>query len=192
MHSNALRIDVLTYQALKSRLQTEYPHIDEESLTDTLEEITNLQEMIATVIRSALVDEALYAGLCIRVEEMRERLARIEQRGAKKRELALDAMTEVGLTKLEQPDFTASTRAGSPSLVVVTEEAIPEDYSLPQPPWERSRKLVQRPEARRATGELTGVAANGWSSNHTSGAVEGAGGGVESSSDTSSHDGEAG
>ena len=45
-----------------------------------------------------------------------------------------DAMSEVGLVKLEQPDFTASTRAGSPSLVVVSEQAIPETYWLPQPP----------------------------------------------------------
>jgi Rad52/22 family double-strand break repair protein/Siphovirus Gp157 len=43
-------------------------------------------------------------------------------------------MTEVGLTKLEQPDFTASARAGSPALVIVAEEKIPETHWLPQPP----------------------------------------------------------
>ena len=43
-------------------------------------------------------------------------------------------MTEVGLGKLEQPDFTASARAGTPSLVVIAEEAIPQVYWLPQPP----------------------------------------------------------
>ena len=43
-------------------------------------------------------------------------------------------MTEVGLSKLEQPDFTASARAGTPSLVVIAEEAIPQVYWLPQPP----------------------------------------------------------
>ena len=39
-----------------------------------------------------------------------------------------------GSSKLEQPDFTASTRAGSPALIVVSEQAIPEAYWLPQPP----------------------------------------------------------
>ena len=34
-------------------------------------------------------------------------------------------MTEVGLTKLEQPDFTASARAGSPALVVIAEDRDP-------------------------------------------------------------------
>jgi hypothetical protein len=65
---------------------------------------------------------------------MRERLSRLELRASKKRELALEAMTEVGLSKLEQPDFTTSARAGSPALVVIAEERIPETYWLPQPP----------------------------------------------------------
>ena len=105
-----------------------------ETLADTLEGITDLHEMIAAVIRSALVDEALQAGLRTRLEEMRQRLARLEERGAKKRQLALEAMCEVGLKKLEQPDFTASARAGMPPLIIMSEDLIPEPYWVPQPP----------------------------------------------------------
>ena len=101
---------------------------------DTLEGITDLHEMIAAVIRSALVDEALHSGLRSRLDDMKERLARLEERGAKKRQLALDAMNEVGLAKLQQPDFTASARAGSPGLVVVAEDVIPAAFWVPQPP----------------------------------------------------------
>jgi hypothetical protein len=90
--------------------------------------------MIAAVIRSALVDEALHVGLRSRVDDMKERLSRLELRATKKRHLALDAMTEASLTKLEQPDFTASARAGSPLLVVIAEDGIPKSYWLPQPP----------------------------------------------------------
>jgi hypothetical protein len=43
-------------------------------------------------------------------------------------------MSEVGFTKVEQPDFTASTRAGSPGLIVIAEDKIPNTYWLPQPP----------------------------------------------------------
>jgi hypothetical protein len=128
------RIEVSNYQLLKQRLLSEYPAIDEETLRDTLEGITDLHEMIAAVIRSALVDEALQAGLRGRLDDMKERLSRLEVRASKKRELALEAMTEAGLSKLEQPDFTASTRAGSPALIVVSEQVIPEAYWLPQPP----------------------------------------------------------
>jgi Siphovirus Gp157 len=42
-------------------------------------------------------------------------------------------MNELGLTKLEQPDFTVSARMGVPSLVVISEEQIPSGYWLPQP-----------------------------------------------------------
>ena len=129
----SLQNSVGRYQTTKERLLSVWPEIDEETLMDTLEGITDFHEMIAAVIRSALVDEALHAGLRFRVDDMKERLSRFELRAAKKRQLALDAMSEVGLAKLEQPDFTASARAGSPSLVVIAEERIPKSYWLPQP-----------------------------------------------------------
>ena len=132
--NRVLKIEASKYQLLKERLLANFAGIDEETLLDTLEEITDLYEMIAAVIRSALVDEALQAGLRTRLEEMRQRLARLEERGAKKRQLALDAMCDVGLKKLEQPDFTASARAGLPPLLIVAHDAIPEPYWVPQPP----------------------------------------------------------
>src|SRR6476660_4862297 len=134
MFEHAIRIGVPKYHLLRQRLLSEYPNIDEETVADTLEGITDLHEMIAAVIRSALVDEALHAGLRFRVDDMKERLSRLELRATKKRQLALDAMTEVGLSKLEQPDFTASARAGSLALVVIAEETIPQVFWLPQPP----------------------------------------------------------
>ena len=130
----SLKIEASKYQVLRERLLADYPTLEEECLLDTLEGITDLHEMIAAVIRSALVDEALHAGLRTRLDDMKERLSRLELRAAKKRQLALEAMSEAGLAKLEQPDFTASARAGSPALVVVAEATIPEVYWLPQPP----------------------------------------------------------
>ena len=129
-----LKRELVRYQAAKERLLGHWPEIDCETLVDTLEGITDLHEMIAAVIRSALVDEALHNGLRFRVDDMRERLSRLELRASKKRELALEAMTEAGLNKLEQSDFTASARAGSPTLVVIAEDKIPNPYWLPQPP----------------------------------------------------------
>jgi Siphovirus Gp157 len=130
----SLKLETLKHQALKQRLLGNWPDCDEETLRDTLEGITDLHEMIAAVIRSALVDEALQAGLRTRLEEMRQRLNRLEERCGKKRQLALETMCEVGLKKLEQPDFTASARAGTPSLIIVTEALVPQSYWVPQPP----------------------------------------------------------
>jgi hypothetical protein len=129
-----LKAETHRYLEIRQRLSARWPEIDCETLADTLEGITDLHEMVAAVIRSALVDEALCTGLRLRVDEMKQRLARLEERAAKKRQLAIDAMTEAGLGKLEQPDFTASARVGTPSLVVIAEETIPQVYWLPQPP----------------------------------------------------------
>jgi hypothetical protein len=129
-----LKTETLKYQELKRRLQADFSALDDETIADTLEGITDLNEMIAALIRSALVDEALHAGLRFRLAEMRERLTRLELRASKKRKSALEAMTEVGLCRLEQPDFTASKRAGPPALIVIAEDRIPQAYWLPQPP----------------------------------------------------------
>ena len=134
MHASPLSLETSKYQLLKQRLLTDYPAVDDETVADTLEGITNLHEMIAAVIRSALVDEALQAGLRTRIEDMRQRLTRLAERGLKKRHLALEAMNEAGLRKLEQPDFTASARLGAPPLVVTSDQAIPEAYWITQPP----------------------------------------------------------
>ena len=137
------------YHRLRELLIDYLPSVDDETIRDTLEGITNLHEMIAAVIRSALVDEALQAGLRTRLEEMRRRQARLEERSAKKRELALEAMCEVGLKKLEQPDFTVSARAGVLSLIIMSEELVPDPYWVPQPPKLDRQTLLADREARR-------------------------------------------
>lgn len=154
MASPALRNEVQRYQLLREKLLERFPAADDETVRDTLEGITDLHEMIAAIIRSALVDEALGAGLRSRIDDMKQRLCRLEERGIKKRELALEAMTEVGLKKLEQADFTASTRVGSPTLLVVSEQAIPQSYWAPQPPKLERQKLLS--ELKRGI-EIAGV-----------------------------------
>ena len=134
MHPSHLRQDIHLYTYLREKLLEAFPDADEDTSRDTLEGITTLHELIAEIIRSALVDEALQNGLRLRLQDMKERLSRLEARSVKKRELASEAMLEAGLKKLEQPDFTASTRSGPPSLIVVAEHQIPATYWVPQPP----------------------------------------------------------
>src|SRR4026209_2230773 len=100
MAGQAVRMALPNYQLLKERLLADYPNLDDDTISDTLEGITDLHEMIAAVIRSALVDEALHAGLRSRMDDMKERLSRLDLRASKKRLLALEAMTEVGLARL--------------------------------------------------------------------------------------------
>jgi hypothetical protein len=134
MHRSALRHDIHHYTYLRQKLLEAFPDADDDTIRDTLEGLTTLHELIAEVIRSALIDESLQSGLRLRLQDMKERLSRLEGRSVKKRELALEAMSEAGLRKIEQPDFTASARAGPPSLVVLAEDQVPESYWVPQPP----------------------------------------------------------
>ena len=153
MTSN-LKYQVHVYQALQDRLKNSFPDADQETIRDTLEGITDLHDIIAAIIRSALIDEALQVGLRSRLEEMKERLSRLDERGRKKRQLALEAMSKVGLKKLEQPDFTASVRAGSPALLIVRQSDIPECYWVPQTPKLNRQALLA--DMKRA-GEVPGV-----------------------------------
>ena len=133
-YAAALNHDLHLYLYLRQKLLEAVPDADDDTIRDTLEGITTLNELLAETIRSAILDEALLAGLRSRLQDMKHRLARLEARAVRKRELALHVMSEAGLRKVEQPDFTASTRAGTPSLLVVAEGEIPESYWVPQPP----------------------------------------------------------
>ena len=132
MHT-PLANEIRVYKSLRERLLDAFPQTDDETLADTLEGITDLHVMVSQIIRSALVDQALVAGLKIRIEEMKNRLTRLEIRAKKKRALVLEAMLEVGLKKLIEPDFTTSTRPGPVSLVVTSESEIPKEFLGPQP-----------------------------------------------------------
>ena len=133
MKSPQVKHEVHNYLTLRERLLANWPEIDDETLTDTLEGITDLHEMIAEVIRSALADHAMAVGLKLRLEDMKTRRDRIQLRASNKRQLALDAMIEADIKTLTQPDFTASARSGTPSIVITSEDQIPEDFWIPQP-----------------------------------------------------------
>ena len=133
MKSLQIKHEVHNYRTLRERLLVNWPEIDDETLTDTLEGITSLREMIAEVTRSALEDQALASGLKMRIGDMKARLDRLHLRASKKRQLALDSMIEADIKTLTQPDFTASARSGTPSIIITSDDHIPEAFWVPQP-----------------------------------------------------------
>lgn len=129
-----LGLATLTYKTVRDRILGEDPNLDEQTLADTVEGLTDLQDIVQAIIRSALVDEALASGLKSRIAEMQARLARLDDRASKRRQIARDVMVEIDLKKITAPDFTISVRPGAPGLVVVDESAIPAAYFVAREP----------------------------------------------------------
>src|SRR5262249_16819944 len=129
-----LAIAASSYRLIRDRLLTDDPQIDEQTLADTVEGITDLHEILMAVIRAALADQALASGLDGRIGEMLARRDRLQDRAAKRRQIAKDVMVELDLKKLTAPDFTASIRPGTPALMVIDETAVPSIYWEPREP----------------------------------------------------------
>jgi hypothetical protein len=131
---DSLAFSRATYKALRKRLLADDPDLDEQTLVDTLEGMTDLHEVIAAIVRAAVTDEALSNGLRDRISEMQERLERFEDRATRRRRIACEAMAEASIKKITAPDFTLFLRNGTPALVVTDEATIPEPYWVPRPP----------------------------------------------------------
>ncbi len=142
-----LASQVRLHAEFRDALMLTYPDLDDEALTDTLEGLTDLKEILAALIRSALDDEALIAALSTRLGEMKARLERLSQRAKTKRSLVLDAMNKSELKRLIAAEFTVSVRAGSPTLEVIEEARIPQGYWKPQPAKLDRQRLIQELKA---------------------------------------------
>ena len=131
-----------TYRALRDRIRAQDPQLDEQTLADTVEGLTDVHEILAAIVRAALADEALARGLKCRLTEMQDRLDRLQDRAAKRRQMVKDAMVELDLSRLQAPDFTASIRPGMPAMVVLDEDAVPKTYWEPGEPRLRRQVLA--------------------------------------------------
>src|SRR6476661_6677732 len=130
----SLEFAAIAYRSIRDRIRAEDPKIDEQTLADTVEGLTDLHEIVAAIIRAALADEALATGLKGRIAEMRDRLDRLQDCAAKRRKIAKDFMVELDLKKITAPDFTISIRPGMPALLVLDEAAVPSIYWQPSAP----------------------------------------------------------
>ena len=130
----SLEFAAISYRILRDRIKADDPQIDEQTLADTVEGLTDLHEIVTAIIRSALADEALATGLKCRIADMQGRLDRLQDRASKRRQIAKDVMVELDLKKIIAPDFTVSIRPGMPALLVLDEAAVPSIYWQPSAP----------------------------------------------------------
>jgi hypothetical protein len=139
---DSLVASLVAFTAIRNRIKAAEFDIDEVTLADTVEGLTDLHEVITATVRSALMDEAFAQAIRLRIKEMQERLARLERRAVQKREICRDAMVQAEIKKIAAPDVTISLRPGTPSLVIADEKLVPIEFWEPQPARLRRQEII--------------------------------------------------
>lgn len=97
---------------------------------------TDVPDRCRRMLRVARECEAAAEGLSAYLAELRERKSALEGRSERLRRIAAWALGEMGLSKLQAPDFTATLRPGRPGLVGEPDAAtLPDDlYRITRTP----------------------------------------------------------
>lgn len=132
--SPSLSSELNIHLYLQARLKADFPDLDDETLTDTLEGLSNLPEALGAILRSRAEDEVLITGLKAHLQDLQARLQRLQERSEKKRMLVGDVMDRAQLQRLTLPDLTVSLRKTPPPVEILDEVEIPPAYWRLQPP----------------------------------------------------------
>lgn len=109
-------------------LLSDHADIDDATLFDTLDGLTDLTDQCNAVIGSALADEATADGLRDFIGALEARCERIRARAVAKRAAVRSAMEDAGLSKLALPVATLTLGPGRPAVQVYDEQAVPADF----------------------------------------------------------------
>jgi ribosome-associated translation inhibitor RaiA len=125
-----LEQELTHYQYLKDRLIANCPELedDEQALLDTLEGETSVNELCLKAIRQTEDDQDLIAGIDQRINQLKERKQRLQHRVEATRNAVASVMERAGIQKVQGADYTLSCRAIKPSVRIVNEDDLPEDY----------------------------------------------------------------
>lgn len=125
---HSLQTAAAHHEYLRDQLRVQFPDIDDQTLADTLEGISDLDQAIIALMRSADDDDMLCDGIDARIKELLERKGRLAERVTAKRDIVCRTMERAELPKIEAPDFTISLRRTPTKVVIVEEAQIPNEY----------------------------------------------------------------
>lgn len=151
MVGGKLHQELALHEKFKADLRAEFPDIDDATLHDTLEGMTDLNELIGYTIRSCEDDEAMIVGLVERKKDLDARMARYKLRVERKKETVLKVMEQAELKKVTLPEFTISQGTRKGTLKVVDPDAVPDSLCK----FERKPDLTA---IKAAAGDVPGTA----------------------------------
>lgn len=135
MQAIELRMATVAYAKLKDDLIAATGLAeDDECLADSLEGISDLNEIIIKALREAKRAEAMADAMGAIIAANQERKARYVTTSGNIRNAVAQAMQDAGLNKVTAPDMTISHRAGKAAPKVVDAAALPE--------WAKVEKIV--------------------------------------------------
>lgn len=137
--------ELAIFNALREQLaEQERLEPDDPFIIGSIEGITTLSEALAALCRSARADEMRVEALGNMIDELSERLSRFKERAGKKRARVAWAMSESGMKKLEEPDFTASLRNNPAGIQFTCEpHEAPEEFVTTKTSYSWNRAAVK-------------------------------------------------
>ena len=122
---NSMRI----YQTIREQLMHEYELLPEDQcLIDTLDGLTDLKDIISALVRDSMRTKAMANALGSIIADNTRRKARFEAKANRLRALALHAMSEAGISKIDAPDYTISNTEGQQRVIITDEDAVPDEF----------------------------------------------------------------
>lgn len=120
-----LTLAVTTWTRLRDMLLNDHADIDDQTLFDTLDGLTDLTDQCNAVIGSALEDTAMANGIDDYVSQLRARAERLHARADAKRAAVRAAMEDAGVSKLALPVATLTLGAGRPAVQIYDDNLLP-------------------------------------------------------------------
>ena len=103
---------------------------DDPDLAELMDGECDAIDRLRRILRFSRWTEAQAKALGELMAESRERKARMERKADSLRGVVLHALSELGLKRLDAPDFSATVAAGKRRVLITDEAALPDDVCV--------------------------------------------------------------
>jgi hypothetical protein len=131
----------------KRALKERWPDIDDTTLFDTVDGMTEFTELLSWTVRRVGEEQASSAALKQYIDELSARKAATDTRVARMKDMIAEAMETAGEKTIRLPEATLSMRAGQAKLIV-DEALIPKGFFYEYTEWRIDKTKIKDALAR--------------------------------------------